>query len=148
MPAVSLKSKVVLITGFPPPRALAGESLSAASPPPSAGASSGIGKACAEQFAEAGCVLLLCARQIDKLRELKAQLEERHEGVRVEVAQLDVCDRAAVANVLSLFPEDLQDVHVLVNNAGLALGTAAVHESRVEVRCALQACAGRVTQFS
>jgi 3-hydroxy acid dehydrogenase / malonic semialdehyde reductase len=34
------------------------------------GASSGIGAACAKQFAEAGAKLLLCARRLDKLNEI------------------------------------------------------------------------------
>ena len=56
------------------------------------GASSGIGRACAENFAAHGCRLLLAARRKDRLDELAGTLRERH-GAEVLTTSLDVRDR-------------------------------------------------------
>jgi len=56
------------------------------------GASSGIGRACAEAFARAGARLLLCARRGDRLTELADSLD-----AEVRTLPLDVRDRAAVS---------------------------------------------------
>src|SRR2546426_12448543 len=58
------------------------------------GASSGIGAACARRFAAEGAKLVLWARRVDRLEQLRAELRERH-GKSVLLAQLDVGDRAA-----------------------------------------------------
>lgn len=76
------------------------------------GASSGIGYECAKMFALHGHDLVLVARRLDRLNEIKKEL-----NVNVEVIELDVTDRKAVLEKL----ENLS-VDVLVNNAGLALG--------------------------
>lgn len=84
------------------------------------GASSGIGKACAYQFAESGANLILLARRFERLVELKSDLEAKYK-VSVQIHQLDVTDKPQVYKVL---PELLENtsIDVLVNNAGLALG--------------------------
>ena len=76
------------------------------------GASSGIGAACAERFAQAGARLVLCARRVDRVAELVARLD-----ADAEIVELDVRDREAVNTELGG-----RDVDVLVNNAGLAAG--------------------------
>lgn len=95
------------------------------------GASSGIGEACANMFAERGCHLILLARRIDRLRAIQERLDSAYK-VRVFCQQLDMRDTSAVANVLDTLPADLRDVDILVNNAGLALGTAAAHENDMQ----------------
>lgn len=83
------------------------------------GASSGIGRAAAEKFATEGRNLILVARRFDRLQELKAKLEKNN--VEVRIHELDVTDRAA----LDTFFADLKNltIDVIINNAGLALGT-------------------------
>lgn len=76
------------------------------------GASSGIGYECAKMFAMHGHDLVLVARRLDRLNEIKKEL-----NVNVEVIELDVTNREDVLKKLeNLF------VDVLINNAGLALG--------------------------
>ena len=85
------------------------------------GASSGIGEAAARGFAKEGAVLLLCARNIEKLTELKKELEQSYNS-KVYIYELDVRDKNAVDNVFNSIPEELKNIDILVNNAGLAQG--------------------------
>lgn len=82
------------------------------------GASAGFGAACARRFAQAGDRLILTARRLDKLEQLRAELGD----VPVHLAQLDVRDQAAVRSVMAGLPAGFGEVDILVNNAGLALG--------------------------
>jgi len=78
------------------------------------GATSGFGKACAEYFAEKGWRLILTGRRTERLEELQKQL-----GSAVgKIIALDVRDRDAVFKELGA----CDDVDLLLNNAGLALG--------------------------
>lgn len=81
------------------------------------GASSGIGRACAEAFAAEGARLVLAARRRDRLEELAAGLD-----VDCHLIDLDVRDRATVEAAISALPSRWADVDVLVNSAGLAAG--------------------------
>jgi NADP-dependent 3-hydroxy acid dehydrogenase YdfG len=80
------------------------------------GASSGIGAATARRLAEAGFHVVLTARRTDRLDTLAKELTAA--GRSVAVQALDVTDRAAVDS----FAASLDSCHVLVNNAGGALG--------------------------
>lgn len=85
------------------------------------GASSGIGAACARQFAAAGAHLLLWARRDERLQTLATELRTTH-GVDIETVSLDIQSYDAIHHAWSQLPEPWHDIDVLVNNAGLALG--------------------------
>ena len=85
------------------------------------GASSGIGEGCARKFAKEGWNLILNARNVSKLEELKAELEKMY-GVRVYILPFDVRDRKQAAAALESLPEEWKAIDVLVNNAGLVIG--------------------------
>lgn len=91
------------------------------------GASSGIGKACAEQFAALGASLILCARREARLNALKRHLQDAY-GVDVYTAVIDVCDRKQVNDALTVLPTNFKLIDVLVNNAGLAAGLEYLQE--------------------
>ena len=91
------------------------------------GASSGIGEACADAFAELGANLILTARRTDRLTEIAARLENLH-AVRVHLVTLDVRDPGVVTHVLGNLPEGWRAIDVLLNNAGLARGFEALAE--------------------
>lgn len=85
------------------------------------GASSGFGEASARRLAADGANLVLWARREGRLEALAAELT----GVSVETAVVDVRDRDAVfaaASALAAAPD------VLINNAGLGMGSALFHE--------------------
>jgi NADP-dependent 3-hydroxy acid dehydrogenase YdfG len=83
------------------------------------GASSGIGLATAQAFAQQGARLLLCARRQDKLSALAATLTAAE---AVHTFALDVRDRAAVEASIAGLPDEWQTIDILVNNAGLSRG--------------------------
>jgi len=84
------------------------------------GATSGIGRACATKFAENGDKLILTGRNETKLQDIKDELTAK--GTEVVTLVFDVRDREQARQCLSTLPEEWQQIDVLVNNAGLALG--------------------------
>ena len=81
------------------------------------GATSGIGLACAERFLKAGYRVIVTGRNVARLNELK-------DSYRDDLYPLifDVRDRETAAMAVKSLPPTWQDIEVLVNNAGLALG--------------------------
>ncbi|MFG1498008.1 SDR family oxidoreductase [Saccharospirillum sp. HFRX-1] len=93
------------------------------------GATSGFGRATAQRFAQAGWSLVLTGRRQQRLDELKAELSSQ---CPVLTLALDVTDAEAVKNVVATLPEEFKAISVLVNNAGLALGTDPAQDSDPE----------------
>ncbi len=90
------------------------------------GATSGIGLGCAKKFAENGDRLILTARSQEKLEAIRQELTGK--GCEVTVLAFDVRDRHAATAAVNGLPEEWQQVDVLVNNAGLALGLEPEYE--------------------
>ncbi len=87
------------------------------------GATSGFGKASAELFSQNGWQLILTGRRKDRLEELQEKL-----GISmVHIAAFDVRDRQQAEAMVAGLPEQFQDIDILLNNAGLALGLEGVH---------------------
>ncbi|MFS8617765.1 MAG: SDR family NAD(P)-dependent oxidoreductase [Solitalea sp.] len=91
------------------------------------GASSGIGKACAGIFARNGYRLILNGRREARLRELAAELAERHEAESY-LLPFDVRERSAVEEAVASLPTEWKKIDILLNNAGLALGLSPLPE--------------------
>lgn len=94
------------------------------------GASGGIGLSVAEQCAARGANLVLLARRLDKLKEIKQDLEQRF-SVTVHVYQLDVSNTEEIKEVFSKILSEFSRIDVLVNNAGYGLFRYA-HEATIE----------------
>ncbi|KAL8372405.1 hypothetical protein RB595_001957 [Gaeumannomyces hyphopodioides] len=92
------------------------------------GASSGIGRSCAFEFARTSpkdLKLVLTARRIDTLKEVAAQIAaEVGPGVKVLPFRLDVSNPGEVRGFVQALPDEFCDIDVLVNNAGLVKGVA------------------------
>ena len=85
------------------------------------GASSGIGKATAYSFGKNGDNLVLCARRLERLEEIKKDIEEKY-AVKVYIYKLDVTIYENVADTVKEIIKTVGNIDILVNNAGLALG--------------------------
>lgn len=84
------------------------------------GASSGIGKACAEEFAKRGAHLVLAARQYVTLCEITADLESRYH-IRAVAVQADVSQEQDCETLIKQALVTFDKIDVLVNNAGLSM---------------------------
>lgn len=91
------------------------------------GATSGFGEAMARRFVRDGHRVIAAGRRADRLAVLADEL-----GEALLALPLDVTDAAAVVALPGSLPRGWQDVDVLVNNAGLALGTAPAFQAELE----------------
>lgn len=82
------------------------------------GASSGIGKEFAKLFASDKHDVVLVARRIDKLNELKTELESEY-GIRVITIEKDLSQRTAAQEIFDKLQKDNVQIDFLINNAGL-----------------------------
>jgi len=105
----SLQGKVVLITG----------------------ASSGIGKSCAKEFAKLKCKLILIARRKEKLDTFAEELKKEFQ-IEILTFKVDVRDFEQVKNFYDNLPEDWKHIEILINNAGLARGLDKFYEGKIE----------------
>ena len=80
------------------------------------GASSGLGKQMTEAFADAGANLVLLARRIERLEELKNNLEKK--GIKVLPVKCDVTSTEDIDNAAKLAEDTFGKVDILVNCAG------------------------------
>lgn len=98
------------------------------------GASAGLGEGMARRWAAQGKNLALCARRLDKLEALRAELEAAHPSVRVAVRELDVADGDAVQKVFHELDTELGGIDRFVLNAGLgkgaSIGSGKAHANR------------------
>ena len=91
------------------------------------GASAGFGKALAERLIAKGHRVIGCARRLDKLNALAETLGETFLPV-----VMDVSDTASIPQIIADLPADFKQIDVLVNNAGLALGTEPAHKASLD----------------
>lgn len=91
------------------------------------GASAGFGKALAEKLVAKGHRVIGCARRLEKLDAMATELGELFLPV-----QMDVSDTATTAQIIADLPADFAQIDVLVNNAGLALGTEPAQSAKLD----------------
>jgi len=93
------------------------------------GATSGIGWATAEIFAENGIHLIVCGRRQERLDALEKKLKRK---VKIRSLCFDVRDKSAVFQAIGSLPEHFIGIDILVNNAGNAHGLATIDEADTE----------------
>lgn len=95
------------------------------------GATSGIGKASAIEFAKNGANLILTGRRKERLESIAAQIT-KHSGVKVVTLCFDIRKRTEVENAIASLGPEWQNIDILVNNAGLALGLSPIQDGDVD----------------
>ncbi|MCK5700531.1 MAG: SDR family NAD(P)-dependent oxidoreductase [Cyclobacteriaceae bacterium] len=93
------------------------------------GATSGIGQASAEIFAQHKYRLIVCGRREDRLKELRERLKA---SAQVEYLVFDVRDRDEVFKQINSLPEDFKKIDILINNAGNAHGFNSIDEGKLD----------------
>ena len=91
------------------------------------GATAGFGEAITRRFVKDGHRVIATGRRTERLEALHKEL-----GDRILPFALDVTDKAAVAALPGSLPAGWQEVDVLVNNAGLALGVSPAQVSNAD----------------
>ena len=94
------------------------------------GATSGIGKACAESFAKKGCNLILIARRKERIFAIAKELEKRYD-IKTKAIILDVRNYQNVKKAFNSLPADWKKINYLINNAGLAKGFNKIYEGEI-----------------
>jgi 3-hydroxy acid dehydrogenase/malonic semialdehyde reductase len=91
------------------------------------GASSGFGAEMARVFVSRGHQVVISGRRKDRLDALAAEL-----GDLALPLVMDVTDKASINEALSVLPQSWRPVDLLINNAGLALGTQPAQEASLD----------------
>ncbi len=85
------------------------------------GATGDFGRLIAKRFADMDCNLVLTGRDIDKLNDLQKFIGENHRN-RHHIGFCDMSARSSIEQFVRDIPEKFQNIDLLINNAGLALG--------------------------
>lgn len=91
------------------------------------GASSGFGEEMARKFVRHGHKVIAAARRSERLATLAREL-----GTALLPVSMDVTDKNSILQALAALPDDWKQIDVLINNAGLALGTEPAHQASLE----------------
>jgi len=92
------------------------------------GATSGFGRATAERFVAGGWRVVACGRRATRLQSLVDALGAE----QVHPAAFDIRDAGAMQAAIDALPPRFRDIELLVNNAGLALGTQPAQQSSLD----------------
>ncbi|AXG68726.1 NADP-dependent 3-hydroxy acid dehydrogenase YdfG [Kordia sp. SMS9] len=93
------------------------------------GATSGIGREIAREFAKHEIRLILCGRRQERLNELQAELRSHTE---VHTLNFDVRDKDKVAAAVASLPANFQKIDILINNAGNAHGLDPIQKGSLD----------------
>ncbi len=93
------------------------------------GATSGIGRATAFEFAKHNINLIICGRREDRLETIKSALEK---STNVHTLCFDVRDNEAVKKAIASLPDAFSHIDVLINNAGNAHGLDPIETGTID----------------
>lgn len=94
------------------------------------GASSGIGAACARQFAKLKANLILVARRYERLNSLASDLEKVNK-IKIKTLHADIRHFDEIEQIFNKLDDDWKKVDILINNAGLARGLDKIYQGKI-----------------
>src|SRR5438046_5041538 len=97
------------------------------------GATAGIGAAAVRRFGKAGWRVVATGRRADRLKGLVDEFGAKS----VHAAVFDVGDEKSMDTALAALPEPFREIDLLINNAGLALGTAPAPQASLQDWCTM-----------
>ena len=95
------------------------------------GATSGIGRSTAITLSQNNFDIIITGRRKELLEDLEKEIKSKSSG-EVFVLHFDVRNKDEVDKAIDSLPQDWQNIDVLVNNAGLAVGLNLIHEGVVD----------------
>ncbi len=95
------------------------------------GATSGIGEATARLLAKHNFRLIINGRRLERLNSLKEKIESET-ATEIYILNFDVRNKVETEKAINKLPESWQNIDVLINNAGLAVGMNTVQEGVVD----------------
>ncbi|PWK20438.1 SDR family NAD(P)-dependent oxidoreductase [Xanthomarina spongicola] len=93
------------------------------------GATSGIGRATAHEFANHGIHLILCGRREERLETIKKALKKQTE---VYTLNFDVKDKNETFKAIESLPDEFKNIDILINNAGNAHGLDSIQSGNTD----------------
>ncbi len=95
------------------------------------GATAGIGESCAKLFAQQGSNLILIGRREERLKSLCLSLEKEY-NIKTIYGAIDIRNYQSLREFIDSLPTKFQNIDILINNAGKALGLGAIQEGLIE----------------
>ncbi|AMD95239.1 SDR family NAD(P)-dependent oxidoreductase [Leptotrichia sp. oral taxon 847] len=85
------------------------------------GASSGIGYELAKIYAKNNYNLVLVARRIEKLKQLKREIKKSNSKIQIKIIEMDLSESKAPKKLFFLLENDNIEIDILINNAGIGV---------------------------
>ena len=95
------------------------------------GATSGIGRATAVTLAQNNFDIIITGRRKELLEDLEKEIKSKSSG-EVHILHFDVRNKEEVDKAVDSLPQNWQNIDVLVNNAGLAVGLNHIQEGVID----------------
>lgn len=95
------------------------------------GASSGIGRACAELLAESQYHLILMARRVDVLNTIADELTQKY-SIKVLPLQMDIRNKQQIHETIAALSDEWKDIDILINNAGVGVTTKLMQDAETD----------------
>ncbi|MFX1589722.1 MAG: SDR family oxidoreductase [Promethearchaeota archaeon] len=101
------------------------------------GANSGIGKATAMGLAKMGATIIMVGRDEKRCEEAQKEIIEKTKNKNIDIIICDLSSQQQIHNLVKDFNQKYQNLHVLINNAGIVLKNRSVNADGLEMNFAV-----------
>ncbi|KAG1457017.1 hypothetical protein G6F46_007152 [Rhizopus delemar] len=100
------------------------------------GSNSGIGKVCALEMARKGCSVILACRDDKKAKVVVEEIKAETKNEKIDSIKLDLMSLASVKSFAEEFKSRYQELHILINNAGIMMCPFGLSKDGIETQFA------------